>query len=151
MVNGRILRRNLHFIETKCHAEKMCFPSMVFYRSGFVPWYVLSLYALCQFQFRVFLILSWLVPAYRKKASQLPFKYSPKRKKCREISTFSSIILASLTSIPRTQRALKAWYWCHYDNQSNETRGLRARIGCFRLQLIEKLANRNIYEFSKWL
>ena len=123
----------------------------IFYGSGFVPWYALGLYALCQFQFCVFLILSWLVPAYRKKTSQLPFKYSPKRKKCRKISTFSSIILASLTSIPRTQRALKAWYWCHYDNQSNETRGLRARIGCFRLQLIEKLANRNIYEFSKWL
>ena len=31
MVNGRILRRNLHFIETKCHAEKMCFPSMAFF------------------------------------------------------------------------------------------------------------------------
>ena len=29
-INGRILRRNLHFIETKCHAEKMCFPSMAF-------------------------------------------------------------------------------------------------------------------------
>ena len=111
-INGRILRRNLHFIETKCHAEKMCFPSMVFYRSGFVPWYVLSLYALCQFQFCVFLILSWLVPAYRKKTSQLPFKYSPKRKKCREISTFSSIILASLTSIPRTQRGSIAPDWC---------------------------------------
>ena len=31
MVNGRILRRNLHFIETKCHAEKMCFPGMAFF------------------------------------------------------------------------------------------------------------------------
>ena len=30
-INGRILRRNLHFIETKCHAEKMCFPSMAFF------------------------------------------------------------------------------------------------------------------------
>ena len=76
----------------------------IFYGSGFVPWYILGLYALCQFQFCVFLILSWLVPAYRKKTSQIPFKYSPKRKKCRKISTFSSIILASLTSIPRTQR-----------------------------------------------
>ena len=88
----------------KNHAGKKCSPSMVFYGSGFVPWYVLSLYALCQFQFRVFLILSWLVPAYRKKASQLPFKYSPKRKKCRKISTFSPIILTFLTSILRTQR-----------------------------------------------
>ena len=95
----------------KNHAGKKCSPSMVFYGSGFVPWYVLSLYALCQFQFRVFLILSWLVPAYRKKASQLPFKYSPKRKKCRKISTFSSIILASLTSIPRTQRASIGRKW----------------------------------------
>lgn len=30
-INGRILRRNLHFIETKCHAEKMCFPGMAFF------------------------------------------------------------------------------------------------------------------------
>ena len=30
-INGRILRRNLHFIETKCHAERMCFPSMAFF------------------------------------------------------------------------------------------------------------------------
>ena len=95
----------------KNHAGKKCSPSMVFYGSGFVPWYVLSLYALCQFQFRVFLILSWLVPAYRKKTSQLPFKYSPKRKKCRKISTFSSIILTSLTSIPRTQRATRRKNW----------------------------------------
>ena len=30
-INGRILRRNLHFIETKYHAEKMCFLSMAFF------------------------------------------------------------------------------------------------------------------------
>ena len=30
-INGRILRRNLHFIETKCHAGRMCFPSMAFF------------------------------------------------------------------------------------------------------------------------
>ena len=115
----------------KNHAGKKCSPSMVFYGSGFVPWYVLSLYALCQFQFRVFLILSWLVPAYRKRASQLLFKYSPKRKKRRKISTFSSIILASLTSILRTQRALKAWYWCYCDNHINETRNLKVKIRRF--------------------
>ena len=46
----------------------------------------------------------------QKKASQLPFKYSPKRKKCRKISTFSPIILTFLTSIPRTQRATIGQY-----------------------------------------
>ena len=30
-INGRILRRNLHFIETKCHVGRMCFPSMAFF------------------------------------------------------------------------------------------------------------------------
>ena len=30
-INGRILRRNLHFIETKYHAGKRYFPSMAFF------------------------------------------------------------------------------------------------------------------------
>ena len=95
----------------------------IFYGSGFVPWYALGLYALCQFWVRVFLVLFWFVSTYRKAAYWVPLKYSQKRKKCRKISTFSPIILTFLTSIPRTQRALKAWYWCHYDNHISASTG----------------------------
>ena len=77
----------------------------IFYGSGFVPWYALGLYALCQFWFRVFLVLFRFVSAYRKAAYWGPLKYPLKIKKCRKISTFSPIILTFLTSIPRTQRA----------------------------------------------
>ena len=104
-INGRILRRNLHFIETKCHAEKMCFPSMAFFMVlDLFPDTLLACMRCVNFDS----VYSWsyfdLFPHTEKRHIECLSNILKKEKSAEKSALFSPIILTFLTSIPRTQR-----------------------------------------------